>query len=106
MGISGLKNEDYHLVFILLHYEETPLENFLIEQGITVYRVHYTGKKTLPGALLKVMRLLNKERADVVHCHLFDACVIGLFAAKVLGVRKRVYTRHNSTIITFTFLRQ
>lgn len=96
--IEGLQKKNYRLIFILLHYEDSPLEQFLKKRGVTVYRVHYTGKKYLLSALLKVTRILKKEKADIVHAHLFDACMVGLLAAKLAGIKKRIYTRHNSTI--------
>jgi glycosyltransferase involved in cell wall biosynthesis len=33
----------------------------------------------------------------MIHTHLADASMIGMVAAKIMGVRKRVYTRHGGT---------
>ncbi|HRN70061.1 MAG TPA: glycosyltransferase family 4 protein [Candidatus Woesebacteria bacterium] len=95
---SRLQKENYHLVFILLHTENTPLEEFLSAKGIKTYRIFYRNKFNALSAFLKISRVLLKEKADVVHCHLFDASLLGLLSAKFLGIKKRIYTRHNSTI--------
>lgn len=51
----------------------------------------------MPKAILKIYRQLKQDQTNVVHCHLFDACIAGLTAAKLAGVRKRIYTRHHAT---------
>ena len=43
-------------------------------------------------------KLLKKNKIEIVHCHLFEACIFGLIGAKLAGKKKRIHTRHNSTI--------
>lgn len=88
---------DYELSFILLNPGDSVLEGFLKESGVRVDRVTYRGKRDVPRALLQTLRLLLLNRPDVIHAHLFDATLVGLAAAWLLGVKKRVYTRHTST---------
>lgn len=87
----------FDLSFILLNPNDSPLERFLLEHTIPVYRVRYEGKKSIPKAFFKVRQLLKKLKTEVVHCHLFAACVVGLTAARSLGIKKRIHTRHHST---------
>jgi len=44
------------------------------------------------------MVVLKKLLPDVIHTHLLDRNVIGLSARRFLGIKKRLYTRHDSTI--------
>ncbi len=84
------------LSFILLNKGDSALERFLEKKNIPVQRVNYSGKKDLMPALWKVRTILRKYKTQAVHCHLFDACVVGLAAAKSLGIKKRIFTRHHS----------
>jgi glycosyltransferase involved in cell wall biosynthesis len=88
----------FSLSFILLNPAESDLERFLVHRGVRCYRIPYRGKQDLLKAIYRIAVLLRKERTDVVHCHLFDACIAGLTAARLIGVHKRIYTRHHSTL--------
>lgn len=92
---SGLKN-DYKLTFILLNATSSSLEDFLIDQSIEVKRFSYRGKQDFLFAFIKTFLYLLIKRPRVVHAHLFDAQLIGLTAAWLAGIHKRIYTRHNS----------
>jgi glycosyltransferase involved in cell wall biosynthesis len=88
--------DKYNLTFILLNSGTSPLEEFLIKEGVRVERVHYESKRNFFDALRSTFKLLKSIRPDIVHCHLLDAQLIGLSASWLSGVKKRVYTRHNS----------
>ncbi|MBS1634830.1 MAG: glycosyltransferase [Bacteroidetes bacterium] len=85
------------LSFILLNPTEPYLFRFLKEHNIETYYIPFHGKKEIPAATWKCYRLLSKIKPAAVHCHLFEANIIGLTAAKLAGIRKRIYTRHHST---------
>jgi len=93
-----LDRSTYNLVYILLNDANTPFEDYLKNNNVRCYRVNYSGKKDLPFALLKVRKILKKEKANIVHAHLFEASLIGLLAAKIVGIKRRIHTRHNATI--------
>ena len=86
----------FNLNFILLNPGDSELEGFLKKHQINVERITYKGKRDIPGALFKIYKLLLNSKADIIHTHLFDASLIGLAAGWLLGVKKRVYTRHHS----------
>jgi glycosyltransferase involved in cell wall biosynthesis len=52
-------------------------------------RLHY------PQAVLKLARILKREKISVLHAHLFDAGIVGLFAARLAGVPIRIIGRHH-----------
>ncbi|MCS7028059.1 MAG: glycosyltransferase family 4 protein [Bacteroidia bacterium] len=92
---EALQNTNFELSFILLNPKESTLENYLASKNIRVKRIHLRTKKDIPFALLKTYLTLKKWKPDVVHCHLFEASLVGLFAAKLASIPKRVYTRHH-----------
>ena len=95
---EGLDKTKFDLSFILLNKNpDCDLEKWLKARNISVYYVHYAGKKQLFSAFWKVRKLLKQLKTQVVHCHLFDASLIGLLAAKTLGIKKRIFTRHYAT---------
>lgn len=95
---ESLDKQKYELSFILLNPGPSVLEDFLRDQGIPVHRVVCRGKKDWPKAILSVNKLLRAIRPDIVHCHLLQANIIGLSAARMRRVRRRIYTRHHSSL--------
>lgn len=93
-----LNQDKFNLSFILLNPGASVLENFLKEKNIPVTAVTCRGKKDWPSALIKTIKALIQQKPDVVHCHLLQANIIGLLAAKMVRVKKRVYTRHHSSL--------
>jgi len=89
--------DKYDLTFILLNERPSSLEKFLIENEIRTIRIKYRNKGDLPKALIRLVWFFIKERPAVIHAHLFDASLIALIAGKLTGIRRRMYTRHNST---------
>lgn len=85
------------LSFIFLNKGDSEIEDFVKKRKLPFIRIPYYGKKELPGAIVKTFRFLRQQKTDVVHCHLFDACIVGLTAARLAGVRKRIFTRHYAT---------
>lgn len=92
---SGLKN-NYKLSFILLNASSSTLEDFLTNQPVYVKRIAYRGKQDFAFAFIKVFFYLFFKKPQIVHAHLLDAQLIGLTAARLAGIRTRIYTRHNS----------
>lgn len=89
------KNE-FALRFILLNPGDSELEDYLRTHGFTVNRILYRGKKDILRGIWGTINILRKQKIDVVHAHLFDANIIGITAAWVLRIKKRIYTRHHS----------
>jgi glycosyltransferase involved in cell wall biosynthesis len=92
-----LDKNKWEISFILLNPGSSSLEKYLQYNNIEVTRITYCGKKDLPKAIYNIYRIIKRKETQIVHCHLFDACIAGLFAAKLAGVRKRIFTRHHAT---------
>ncbi len=86
----------FDLTFLLLNSAPSSLEDFLIKHHIKTTRIKFRGKKDYVSASTRVFFYLLFHRPHVVHAHLFDAQIIGLTAAWLLRIKKRIYTRHNS----------
>jgi glycosyltransferase involved in cell wall biosynthesis len=67
----------------------------LDRRGIQVYALDCRQRLRYPKALYQLYQIIQKERVDVVHTHLFDPTLVGLLAAK-LRQRCSVVTRHHS----------
>ncbi|HTN16297.1 MAG TPA: glycosyltransferase family 4 protein [Chitinophagaceae bacterium] len=86
----------FELYFVLLNPGGSELEQFLNNRRIPVKSIRCASKKDWPLAFGRLLRFLLQTRPDVVHCHLFTANILGLLAAKLAGVPRRIYTRHHS----------
>jgi glycosyltransferase involved in cell wall biosynthesis len=62
--------------------------------GARVHQLTTTGDPD-PGAIRRLRRLMRSGRFDVVHTHLFRACVQGRIAARLAGVPHVVATEHH-----------
>jgi glycosyltransferase involved in cell wall biosynthesis len=96
-----VKNWDYskyRLFFILMNESDSEMEAFLRREDIECYRLPYNSKIDLVLSVFKIRKFLKKNKIEIVHCHLFEACLAGLVSAKLAGVKRRIHTRHNSTI--------
>lgn len=77
--------------------ENTPFQQFCEHRNIPFYRIEYTSKKDILKATYQTYRLLKRIQPDAVHCHIFEANLIGLTAALFAGIPKRIFTRHHSS---------
>lgn len=95
---SHIDRKKYKLSFILMNAKESALEEFLCKQGFSVHRIDYKNKFDIPLAIVRIRKILKKEKTDIVHTHLFEAGLAGMTAAKLAGISKRIHTRHDATI--------
>lgn len=90
--------KNYDLLFILIGPEKSFLAEFLQRSGIRTQIIKHKRKQDLISTWISVWRILKKERPQIVHTHLWIANVVGLTAAWLLRVPKRIFTRHHGTI--------
>ncbi|OWY24771.1 glycosyltransferase family 1 protein [Sphingobacteriales bacterium UPWRP_1] len=93
---AELLKDHYDLSFILIGKPGSQLALFLQKNSISVTEFAYSGKRNFVKTFFKTCLYLFKNKPDIVHTHLLDASLIGLTAALVTGVKKRIYTRHHS----------
>lgn len=88
----------YDLSFILLCKKDTQLEKYLVDCGIRCYVISDNSHPGLVRKWLRLLSVLRKLRGDVVHTHLWRANILGLTAAWLLRINKRILTRHHAMV--------
>lgn len=76
------------------YFTPGPLAETLAGMAVPVIRLSNRGLRD-PRALWRAMRLVRNWRPDVVHTHLTKSDLVGQFAARIVGVPRRVVTIHN-----------
>lgn len=71
-----------------------PVARGLEADGVPVTDLGMTGNRDI-GALPRLAGLVRRGRYDLVHTHLYRACVYGRIAARLGGVRTVVATEHS-----------
>ncbi|MFB9466197.1 glycosyltransferase [Streptomyces cinereospinus] len=71
-----------------------PVADGLVADGVRVTHLGMAGNRDL-GALPRLTRLIRAGGYDLVHTHLYRACVYGRPAARLAGVRAVVATEHS-----------
>jgi glycosyltransferase involved in cell wall biosynthesis len=71
-----------------------PVAREMRADGVPVTHLGMAGNRDL-AALPRLARLIRHGRYDVVHTHLYRACVYGRVAARLAGVRAVVATEHS-----------
>jgi glycosyltransferase involved in cell wall biosynthesis len=72
------------------------LQAGLREIGVPTFGLGVERRSEYPQAVVRLARLLRRNRVDVLHAHLFEASFVGLLAAQVAGTPVRVFTGHHS----------
>ncbi|MEU7344548.1 glycosyltransferase [Streptomyces bacillaris] len=71
-----------------------PVADGLRADGVRVVHLGMRGNRDL-SAVGRLTRLIRDGRYDLVHTHLYRACVYGRVAARLAGVRAAVATEHS-----------
>ncbi|MCX5406685.1 glycosyltransferase [Streptomyces sp. NBC_00335] len=71
-----------------------PVAEGLRADGVRVVHLGMRGNRDL-GAMPKLVKFIRRGRYDLVHTHLYRACVYGRLAARLAGVRVSVATEHS-----------
>ncbi len=72
------------------------LQQGLQEISIPTFALGANRRAQYPWAVTRLAWWLRRTQIDVLHAHLFDASIVGLLAAKLAGVKLRVFTGHHS----------
>ncbi|MEU9668767.1 glycosyltransferase [Streptomyces bobili] len=71
-----------------------PVADGLTADGVRVVHLGMAGNRDL-GALPRLVRIIRSGGYDLVHTHLYRACLYGRLAARLAGVRAVVATEHS-----------
>jgi glycosyltransferase involved in cell wall biosynthesis len=96
--IDKINTRKFQLEFILISGKKnTHIEAHCAANKIPFYLVDYYSKKDIPASIWKVYKILRKTQPHAVHAHIFEGGLIGITAAFLARIPKRIYTRHYST---------
>lgn len=92
---------EYHFKFILFNSKNSDLFHYLKKRGFSCRTYALSNKVSMFLYMLKFWLELLFVRPDFVHTHLFSASLVGLSAAKLAAIKKRISTRHHSDLHHF-----
>lgn len=96
--IASALQKTLDIRFILLNNKDSALERFLIQEEIPVIRITCQGKRDWPVVWWRLVCQLRIWKPQVIHCHLLQASILGLSAALVAGIGRRIVTRHHGDL--------
>ena len=94
--VESLHKYPLNIRFIIINSSRY-FQNYLLEHGVECAIIRARANYQFLAAILKTAAILLKWRPDAVHTHFRDANIVGLSAAKIAGIRKRIHTRHHNT---------
>lgn len=100
-----IDKEKFDVYIIHSKRDETP-ENYMSLFDKNIKLIYLPMRREVSfledlASLIKLIRLLKKEKPDVVHLHSSKAGVLGRIACRILGLKKVFYSPHG-----FSFLRR
>ena len=88
--------KEMDLEFVLFNSKDSDLCKFIIAHGFKCNNYSLKSKFFIPFYIFFFYCKLLFSKFDFVHCHLFEASLIGLMASKYSRVKKRIHTRHHA----------
>lgn len=91
-----VNKSEFDLEFILFNSKNSDLHHFIVNKGFKCNNYLLRTKFFIPFYIVFFYFKMLFCKYNFVHCHLFEASLIGLIAAKFSGIKKRIHTRHHS----------
>lgn len=88
--------ERYRMLFGTLNPMAPWLREYMESQGVRCFSCECRGRWAYPLGMLRLARFLARERVDILHTHLFEPSVVGLWAGLLARTPIRMMTRHYS----------
>lgn len=92
-----LDHTKYEVAYVFINEHRPELYDLMQQRNRKVFYFQSKSKRNYPMVFLKLVMLMGKIRPAIVHCHLFEANLLGITAAYLMRIPKRIYTRHHST---------
>ena len=94
--LAGLT--DIEITFVIIGKSSTALAHYLHRNGFSYFEISDNQFPSVISKWLRLVRIIKETGPDVVHTHLWRANILGLSAARLHRVKKRIFTRHHATI--------
>ncbi len=91
-----VSKSEFDIEFVLFNSNDSELYNYIITSGFRCKNYTLRSKFFIPFYVLYFYLILLYKRYDFIHCHLFEASLIGLISSKYAGIKKRIHTRHHA----------
>lgn len=108
LHFCNLEKDNYYLNNLCDYSDESLVEYLLVtlapecefaksleKRGKKTFCLNCMKRERYPKAFYKLSKIIDKEKPDIIHTHLFDPTLIGITIAKTKGI-KVVVTRHHS----------
>lgn len=92
-----LNDKNIVFSFIFINSNDSEIEQYARSKSFKYLRIKGGSKLNLLKGIFTSSLFLLKNRTNVIHCHLFEANIVGLISAYIARVPVRIYTRHHST---------
>lgn len=92
-----IDRNEYEQHFVFLNEEPPPILSKLKEWGFQTSWFRFNKRTDLIRTIWQLKKFFTQTNPDIVHAHLVDACLAGLTAAKLAGIKNRIHTRHHGT---------
>ena len=93
---NGLRNiYGIDMEFIFLGLGNPKVSQRIADQNFKTNFIFCRGKRDWIQAFFSLTKLLKKNKPDIIHCHLIDANILGLFSGLICGIKNRVHTRQH-----------
>ncbi len=91
----ALRDKGYDIDFILVGNRGNEFELFLKSNNFDCFVIDLKGWISYPACIKQIYNILKNKHPDIVHTHLTSANILGLPAAKLAGIKLRVFTKHS-----------
>lgn len=94
--VDSIDPSEFQLEFVLFNSANSELFQYITKKGIRCSNYSLKSKYMVPFYIGFFFFKFLFKRYNFIHCHLFEASLIGLVSAKWSGIKKRIHTRHHS----------
>lgn len=88
----------YRLNFVILGTKHPHLAYFLAKNQLPHVVLYQSGIFSSLAVFIRIVWFFKTEKPDIVHCHLWRATLLGIPAAFLLRIPKRIFTRHHALV--------
>jgi glycosyltransferase involved in cell wall biosynthesis len=93
-----LNKDKFDIEFIFLNPVKPAIQFLFESRNIKTKFIPLKNKTGIPVVIFKLAFHFLKTKPSIVHAHLFEGSLCGMIAARICGIKKRIYTRHHSTL--------
>jgi glycosyltransferase involved in cell wall biosynthesis len=90
-----LAKRGYKVDYILISNLSNDFETFLDKHAFNYITIRVKSTFFYPLYVSRIVAQIKKFKPDIVHTHLASANITGLVAARLVGIKKRIYTEHS-----------